>query len=218
MNTYMFQQHNYEGYKPAWNKAVETLKSKNPLEIALKSGADYDSDQQLFYLKSFGQTMIISYLTGEVSLQGYEKMPLFYWCLTAVNYLARSSGELPAKRLVSYKELDGGNVFYPALLRDSYQPFEKFVEDKQPEAISKAVTALGGKLTSNADVSACIYLFPKFPITLNIWLKDEEFGGSINLLFDANANQYLHTEDIAAVSDLCLKFMNNGINRLAQHN
>lgn len=37
--------------------------------------------------------------------------------------------------------------------------------------------------------------------------KDEEIGGSANILFDASADCYLHTEDIAAAGNLVSYFL-----------
>ncbi len=84
----------------------------------------------------------------------------------------------------------------------SIQPLVDFLADKPAERIRSACSDLGASLGEGADVCAVFHFLPRFPVTLKIWLQDDELAGSANFIFDANANHYLHTEDIAVAASI----------------
>lgn len=55
---------------------------------------------------------------------------------------------------------------------------------------------LDASIEEGADICAKIPLFPRFSLTIKLWLGDDEIKGSANILFDISANHYLDTEAI----------------------
>jgi hypothetical protein len=129
------------------------------------------------------------------------------WRLVILNYLARADGTPPANRLISYRELENGTVFFPAFQRESIHSLNRWLQDKSPAVLTQALTHLGGIPCQGADLSMTIPALPRFPITLKVWFADEEMPGSANILFDATANHYLHTEDIAVLGGYASAFL-----------
>lgn len=64
------------------------------------------------------------------------------------------------------------------------------------EQIKAAFHILDASIEEGADICAKIPLFPRFPLTIKLWLGDDEIKGSANILFDISANHYLDTEAI----------------------
>jgi len=71
-----------------------------------------------------------------------------------------------------------------------------------PEKLKIAAELLGGRISSLGDICVTIPVFPSIPLTFVLWLGDEEFPPSGNILFDASAPFYLPTEDYAVLAGL----------------
>ena len=78
---------------------------------------------------------------------------------------------------------------------------------KRPELFAEAALQLGGTTRREADADCTLYPLPYFPVRIKLWLPDDEMEGSANILFDAAANHYLHTEDIAVIGDLAAHYL-----------
>lgn len=69
--------------------------------------------------------------------------------------------------------------------------------DGHVEALRSACDKLGGvqlPSVAGADVTCRIPVTPFFPVLLQFWLGDEEFPPKLMLLWDRNADQFLHFE------------------------
>lgn len=204
---YMIGDETVGAYKTAVEHSLNSFKLKQPLEMAKKAGATFDEVNSSFDVPSLGQSIKVSYPSGKISFKGSSQLPLWEWRLVVLNYLSRADGTPLSYRPVSYRELEDGNVFYPAFIRQAKSPLINKLADYPLEIIKKACESLGGQLLEGADVSAVLWFLPRFPVTIKIWLPDDELDGSANILFDASANHYLHTEDIAVVGSIVSSFI-----------
>ena len=69
--------------------------------------------------------------------------------------------------------------------------------DGDLESLREACLALGGTLCrpmAGADITCRIPVTPFFPVLLQFWSSDEEFPAKALLLWDRNADQFLHFE------------------------
>ena len=69
--------------------------------------------------------------------------------------------------------------------------------DRRVEALKAACESLGGvpqKTMAGADVTYKIPVTPFFPVLLQFWESDEEFPPKLMLLWDRNADSFLHFE------------------------
>lgn len=194
-------------YKRTFDYTLKTFTVKDPGEMAANCGAAYDREKSTITLSSMGQTLEVRHPGGEIFFSNSEQKPLWPWRLVLLNHLCRADGAALTGTLITYRELENGQVYYPAFRRESILPLAGSLAGESAEKIAKACLELGAVLEKNADVSARFTFLPKFPVTVKIWLKDEEMDGSANILFDASANNFLHTEDIAAVGDLVSYFL-----------
>jgi hypothetical protein len=66
--------------------------------------------------------------------------------------------------------------------------------DGKTDALARACERLGGKKIPQGDVGYRLNVFDFLPIELRFWESDDEFGSSLNLLWDRNLLQYIHYE------------------------
>ncbi|MDA8226817.1 MAG: DUF3786 domain-containing protein [Desulfitobacterium hafniense] len=66
-------------------------------------------------------------------------------------------------------------------------PLAKTLSHGPAGQIQQACLKFAARLEETADVCAIFDFLPRFPVTVKLWLKDEEVEGSANILFDASA-------------------------------
>ena len=84
------------------------------------------------------------------------------------------------------------------------------MKNKQPQEVIEVFKSLDGKIIdSKADLSAVFYIYPYYPVTLNIWFEDEEFPATGKIFLDKTADHYLTIEDAVGVGEIMLKAIND---------
>jgi hypothetical protein len=117
--------------------------------------------------------------------------------ILVLHYIANAAGTEPSGELVSYRQLPGGNVYYPA--------FKSRVADviggmyhRDPPAVAKAMIGMRASRVRQGDDSFVVKVFPKLPVTIILWRGDEEVPSSSIVLFDGTAPLLLDAEELAA--------------------
>ena len=78
--------------------------------------------------------------------------------------------------------------------------------DADKDALANTCRQIGGEpIRSNADAAWRIPFLPQFPVTLKLWLPDEDLSASGRLFVDASADHYLTIEDAVTVAELLLE-------------
>lgn len=194
-------------YKSAFDKSLKLFSSLDPVEMAARSGTEYDPTTGMFTVISFGREISVSYPDGCVTFRGTALLPVMGWRLVVLNYLGRADGTPLRGQEISYRELEDGMVYFNAFQRESIYPLGKWIAGKSPDIIDSIIAKLGGAVRDNADIAAVFQALPRFPVLIKLWFPDDELPGSANILFDSTANRYLHTEDIAAVGGYAATFL-----------
>ena len=121
------------------------------------------------------------------------------WCsadshgetLTIYDYLCDvKPHRAPAGQFVSMASL-GGYVHSEQSLHSS--ALERAI-DAAPDSFRRACLALGATPGEGGDACFDLFLFPDLPVRLRFWHADEDFPPSLDLLWDANALQFLRYE------------------------
>lgn len=68
------------------------------------------------------------------------------------------------------------------------------------EQLRQACLKLGGRPAATGDVSSIIPLFDFFPVMLQFWDADEEFGAVLKFMWDRNTTDFIHYETVAFAS------------------
>ncbi|WP_066638596.1 DUF3786 domain-containing protein [Desulfolucanica intricata] len=185
-----------ETYKTAFEYIIKYFAAQDPFKMSENSGAIFDPKQSIIRIKSLGQVLDIKYPEGSIVFNGSKYMPAWNWRWLILNYLSRADNTPIINKLISYRELENGDVNYAAFVRRSIEPLVKNFSQEPVEQIKAACLKLDASIEESADVCAKIHLFPRFPVTIKLWLSDDEIKGSANILFDKSANHYLDTEAI----------------------
>lgn len=204
---YMISSGEIGSYQNTYDHTLRIFATKDPVAMAKNSGTQFDIKKSQFTLQSLGQELSIKFPEGTVHFSSTDIAPLWSWRLIILNHLARADDTPLTGSLITFRQTESGNLFNPAFEKMSLVPLVNKIANQPIEKIKEACLALGANLQEGADLCARFVFLPRFPVTLKIWLLDDEMGGSANMLFNASANHYLHTEDIAVTASLIADFL-----------
>ncbi|UCC40802.1 MAG: DUF3786 domain-containing protein [Candidatus Aminicenantes bacterium] len=186
-----------DSYESALEKAWESLDSLNPVELAKKSGASFDSEKKEFTLIFLNDEFHIKPSNRTViGSKGQEARPFISVLL--LHYLVYAKEIGLEGKLISFRELSGGDVYYNAFQRRAILPITNAFGSN-----CEALRAAGGRIhaeeSDHGDISVKIKVFPRIPVTVILWEGDDEIPPSSNMLFDASIRELLPTEDVAVI-------------------
>ncbi len=115
-----------------------------------------------------------------------------------LHYLLGAGNAQVANRLATYREFEGGALYYQAF---KGRTIDRLVREfgERADLLKHVGDAVHAEPVKMGSVAFRVNFFPKLPITIVLWLGDEEVPASANLLFDANAGQMLATEDLSVL-------------------
>jgi hypothetical protein len=129
----------------------------------------------------------------------YSDIHVHVWVAGPVlNYILYSKGVPEAEKWVPMRELPHGNDWAQFFEHRCEKPLKR-VADTYPALFEDMVRLFNGRKTSNhyqADISLVLRPLPKVPILVCYWKPEEGLASSLNLFFDANAEQNLPIESI----------------------
>ena len=132
--------------------------------------------------------------------EGTDELPLREKILI-LHYLAQAKGTEPTGKLITYRDLPGGVVYFPTFSkRTTDQLARRF--GKEPALLVEASQPLGGREIEYGDTGVVINGFGRVPVILVLWKGDDEFSPQLNLLFDANITDYLESEDVTVLCEV----------------
>lgn len=131
----------------------------------------------------------VSYLDFQEPVSGDLQVLLLH-------YLEGSIRADPAGRLVSFREFEGGALYYAAFKARTID-FMVRTFGQKVDRLERIGDILHAERTSTGSAGFKVKFFPKVTVAVVMWLGDEEVPTSANLLFDANAGAMLPTEDIS---------------------
>lgn len=183
-------------------KAWEDLNSLNPPDVCRKAGVTYDNDS--YILRSLGMDFSVHpgkreikniQPEGEIILKKYG----YFFNLSALCYLINSRDIPLSGKLVKPTGLKGGEIFF----RGSHVlPLEKIAEkygNDKAGFIEKGKN-LNGNIMNYGDASVELLPLPRIPVTLILWLSDDEFPSRADVLLDSTCEQRLPLDIIWSIA------------------
>ncbi len=186
-------------YEDALEKAWKDVSSLDLEAISSELGSGAVSDGRAVLIKMLGEacTVDISCRTVRYDSPGDRDVPPYLQILI-LHYLLGLSAAPLTNRFVSFRELDGGALYYPAFKTRAIDPLVKTF-GTEPELLRKIADSLGAEPLSIGQVSFRLNFFEKVPVAVVLWLGDAEVPASASILFDASANRILPTEDLTVI-------------------
>jgi hypothetical protein len=186
--------------KPALEKGRRAISGGNPGQMAARARVAYDEAEKMFIVPFLGGEYRVGYPGGTVERAGADRVPLEVQVLI-LHYLTGASGIPSNGRLISFKELPGGSIYTGPFAQRAVNPLVK-IFGNVPDKLVEAAARLGGSKYNLGDVAVMVPFFPLIPLVYVLWLGDEEFPPSGNVLFDSTASSHLATEDYAVMAGM----------------
>ena len=180
--------------------AQEEFAKQSPQRMAENSGCSYDETTKSFTVPYLMQNYSVTYPQGNVTNTEQKEADLTT-AILILHYLTGASGVELTNDWVSFKELQGGAIYIQAFQKRAINPLVQAF-GKEPDAFTAATKQFAGTPAEFGDLSYIIPVFPRIPILLILWRGDDEFPPNGTILFDRNANTYLHTEDFAHLASM----------------
>lgn len=186
------------------NKAWDILSRLDINDVCRRSGAVFDQTAGHYILRSFTWDFSVNPSKREIiDIGGSGGILLdrlsYFFRLSVLWHLVKAVDMLPTGKLVKPSNLVGGDIFF----RGSHVlPLDglagKFSRDKQG-FIAKGLT-VGGTELRYGDAALELRPLPKIPVTVILWVADEEFPARTDLLFDSSISVHLPLDIIWSVA------------------
>ena len=156
-----------------------------------------------------GDSFLVKFLADEYSVDCKARKVISLSCnicakdhaaILVLHYLASKIKGLPApsKEWLSFKELAGGEQYYPAFRKRAIEPIIRKYGNN-PAGIFSVEGRLPAKRAEGADAAVVLEVFEGVPVLVKLWAGDDEFGPEANMLFDKSISVIFCTEDVAVL-------------------
>lgn len=196
-----------DGEDHAWQKIAISV----PAEVCRRTGASFDEDSGTYVLNVFNASVAIHPGHREIRGTGGQsdlllgKLP-HYSRLSILWYLVQAQDIPSSGNLIHPRELNGGLIF----IQGSHMlPLDKLALRYHGDMRGFLNTGetLGGERREFGDASIMLYPFPRIPVLLVLWGKEEEFPARAQLLLDATCSQHLPTDIIWSTAIMSIMVM-----------
>lgn len=191
----------------ALKEALQRFSQANPLVLASRSGAQYVSGR--FSLAFFNRRFQVAFPQGDILEADRPSRPPLWLQVTLLHYLLTADGAQVADRWIAFRELPGGYALLSNFEMNTVAPLTAAL-GTDPEAFRRAASALGGYPMGLGDDSFRFLALPRLPMGCVLWLGEEGMPPAMNLVFDAAAPHYLHTEDLSALGAYLSQALRHG--------
>lgn len=196
---------------PGEDKAWEVLATLKPEDVCKAASVGYDSANDRYRVKSFGmdfdlcvrdQSITSAAPGSEVLLQKLG----YFFRLAILRYLVDAKDIACTGRPVNLENVRGGDIFTKG---SHVLPLGVVAQKygKNREGFVHTGEKLGGKIMKSGDAALQLFPLPRVPVTLILWLEDEEFPARVDLLFDSTCSLQLPTDIIWSIAMMSLLAM-----------
>lgn len=204
----IFEFNKPETFQPAIDKAWEDLLALKPEQIIENANVTFEETSKIFTVPVLGKDYRVDLIVRKIMHPGGEADEHISGAITVLvlHYLINAKQTTLKNKLISYRELPNGMVFYNAFRSIAIEPVaQKFGNDL--EAFAKHSETIGGIKVNHGEIAFEFKIFPRVPVIYILWAGDEEIPASANILFDASAPEHLHTEDLAEVGEVITHYL-----------
>lgn len=188
--------------------ALERLQGIDPERISQRTDIPFNKETNEFHLTSLGIHVTIHY--PDYRIEPY--LPDWHH-LMLLHHLEMADGTPCEYRNISFRELPDGFVRGEQFDRLCERTIAATIGNYELERLKKICLALGATIKeSRSDLCAEFSFVPRYPLTLNLWLAEDELPGSGKIFLDISAGHQLSTEDAVTIGDLLLEMIQTKYN------
>ncbi len=192
---------------PVW----EVLAAADPREVCRRSRAGFDPDTETYILDSFSGTLTVSLPERTVSssspsiprlLSDYRE----HFYLAAPAYLVSADEREITGELIQPGNIPGGEIYRKgAHVLPLDMLASRYKEDG--DGFLEAGRHWGGAAAEYGDASCRLLPFPKVPVTIALWLKDDEFPERADLYFDSSVRGQFPPDVLWGLAWVCVDLL-----------
>jgi hypothetical protein len=183
------------------------LEQEDPNEICRKALISYKHEKG-FLLPFLNQTFQVL-PTKRAITPLWRHVPViksFELDLIILTYLLSVKAIDIRGEIVNEKQIPGGETFFRGPHSLNTRPMEElFGEDR--DAFLSVGKRLNGKERNLGDAGICLPVLPRIPVTLILWVKDDEFPAEIKVGFDSTISHHLPLDIIWAMINVISQWM-----------
>jgi hypothetical protein len=196
-----------DSHDDALNEAWGRLAGKDMAMLAKNSGAVLKPGSHQLSLRVIHRECVIDIAARTIKYAGgRSEETSAHIKILILHYIEGSEKAQLANRLVSYRDFEGGALYYQAFKTRTIDFLVREFGQK-PEVLKQIGDAIRAEPMSMGSVSFKSYFFPKMPVVVVLWLGDDEVPASANLLFDANAGRIMPTEDLSILGGVLCEWL-----------
>lgn len=185
-------------------KAWEIIAGLFPEDVCRRTGAVFDEASRAYRLEVFGTWFSLDPQKKEIRNLAPEgeiflKRLRYFFVLSVLWYMVKATDTGPTGKLIKPSGMPGGDIFFRGthvLPLDGIA--KKYAHDRA--GFRERGHAFGGRDAAYGDAAVEFLPFPKIPVTVVLWLADEEWDARADLLFDASALQHLPIDILWSVA------------------
>jgi hypothetical protein len=193
------------------DKAWEILRTLKPPDVCKAASVSYDAASISYQVTSFGTDFIVSMRDRKISSSAAGSDVLlgklgYFFRLSVLWYLVSAKDITCTNSPVKLEHIKGGEIF----TRGSHVlPLDSVANKyrKNKEGFIERGRILGGEILTNGDASLRLLPLPRIPVTLTLWLEDDEFPARLDLMFDSTCDIQLSTDVIWAIAMMSVLIM-----------
>ncbi len=196
------QRHYEYAYALAHKLAAEELNHRDIRKLCQRSGARYleRNAQRAIVLAYLNRPHQVTLPDVDITLVGSQEAVSMREKVLILHYLTIARGTPATGRVITFKELPEGPVYFPTFAKRTVDPLLGHF-GKEPYRLLDTAGKLGGHRADYGDMAVTINVFPSVAITLVLWRGDAEFAPLASIIFDASITDYLSTEDITVLCE-----------------
>lgn len=192
-------------------KAWEQLATLRTGDVIRTARVAFDAASDCYTLRSFGKDFAISLKERTItSLVPQGTLPLEqqsdFFQYSILWYLVNAKEIDATGRLVNLQNIRGGDIFSKG---SHVLPLEKVAHrygNDKAGFLARGI-ALGAEVLTIADASLRLYPLPRLPVTLTLWLADDEFPARADLLLDSTGELQAPTDIIWSMATMSVLIM-----------
>ena len=182
------------------DKAWKILADLPVKDACQRASVRHDEEKGLYIIKSFGIDFCVSVSEREIysdspkSIIFLDKFKDFFR-LSLLWYLSSAKDIHSTGRLIRPIDVKGGQRFFTGT---HLLPLDRVavIYGGDKDKFIKRGLEFGAVEASYGDASLILSPLPRVPITLILWLEDEEFQARADLLFDSTCDLQISLSDI----------------------
>jgi hypothetical protein len=176
-------------------------------EIARRAKCEYVRDEGRFLVRFLNAEYIVDLGSKEIVRKEASEGKVvagYLEQLCVLAYLINAKDVAAANKLVKAETFPGGQFFFRGLHK---LPTEKLAEvfGEQPERLYEAGEQFRARKREFGDASIEFEILPRVPVTIVVWVRDEEFGARASILFDQTAAEQMPLDALGVAADLAVK-------------